>query len=309
MAPLDEEDGDGGQSGLSPFPHSHEFPPPSSTVQVTFGAHTRRGRSRLINEDHYLVFRLGRWQETLMTTLPRETVDGRFDEYAYAMVVADGLGDTGAGEAASHLALSSLVHLVRHFSAWNLRVDDATAREIMARAERFYRHIDSAVMYQRRQGVVATDQTTLTATFSAGRDLFFAHVGHSRAYLLRGRQLMRLTRDHTMDRYKSTSVPLGPLMDVNATARDLRHILTDTIGMSGPSGPTIDLERIQLENDDRVLTCTNGITDVVDEEDIAKVLGSDHTPDAQSQSLVELAIAAGGEDDATAVVARYWIPT
>jgi PPM family protein phosphatase len=178
----------------------------------------------------------------------------------------------------------------------------------MARAERFYRHIDSAVAYRRRTSTVATDQTTLTATFGAGRDLFFAHVGHSRAYLFRERQLMRLTRDHTIDRYKSTAVPLGPLIDVNATARDLRHILTDTLGMSGPMGPTVDLERMQLQDDDRVLVCTNGLTDVVHEDDIARVLGSDRLPDAQCEALVDLAIAAGGEDDATALVARYRIP-
>jgi protein phosphatase len=163
-------------------------------------------------------------------------------------------------------------------------------------------------MHQRREGVVATDQTTLTATFSAGRDLFFAHVGHSRAYLLRDGRLLRLTRDHTMDRYKSTSIPIGPLMDVNATARDLHHILTDTIGMSGPLGPTIDLERISLQDGDRVLTCTNGLTDPVHEDDIATILSSDRAPDMQCEQLVDLAIAAGGEDDATAVLAKYRIP-
>ena len=54
-------------------------------------------------------------------------------------------------------------------------------------------------------------------------------------------------------------------MDVNATARDLSHILTDTIGMGGSVGPTIDLERFRLDDDDRVLVCTNGLTDMVDE--------------------------------------------
>jgi serine/threonine protein phosphatase PrpC len=291
-----------------PFVHPHEFPPPSSTVEVTFGAQTRRGRSRLINEDHYLVFKLTRSQETLMTTLPPETVGARFDEHGYAMVVADGTGDTGAGEAASHLAIATLIYLVQHFSKWNLRVDDAIARDIMARAERFYRHIDGAVAYQRHAGAVATDQTTLTATFGAGRDLFFAHVGHSRAYLFRGGQLVRLTRDHTIVRYRSSSLPLGPLIDVDTAARDLRHILTDTIGMNNPLGPRIDLERMQLQDGDRVLVCTNGLTDVVHEDDIAAVLASDRPPDAQCQALVDLAMGAGGEDDATALVGRYRIP-
>jgi serine/threonine protein phosphatase PrpC len=130
---------------------------------VTFGAQSRRGRSRLVNEDHYLILRLGRHQETLMTSFPDDLIAARFDEYGYAMAVADGMGGTGAGEAASHLALVTLVHLVRHFGKWNLRVDDAIAAEMMARAERFYRHIDATLAHRSATDGVGGDQTTLTA--------------------------------------------------------------------------------------------------------------------------------------------------
>lgn len=289
-----------------------DFPPPSATVQVTVGARSCRGRQNRINEDHYTVIRLGRHQETLLTSLPDESLAARFDEYGYAMVVADGLGGSGAGEAASHLAIATLVTLVRYFGKWNLRVDDAIAREIMTRAERFYRHVDSAV-HQRREGTAAegtaaVNQTTLTATFGSGHDLFFAHVGHSRAYLCRSGSLMRLTRDHTFGRHRSTGVPLGPLEEMNSGARDLRHVLTQTIGMDGPVGPSIDLERIQLDDDDRVLVCTNGLSDMVDDERIQEVLKSDQPPDDQCQALVGLALAAGGDDDVTALIAHYRFP-
>src|SRR5712671_1071524 len=134
MAMTARDEGDGvDRSGITPFLRSHEFPPPSTTVEVTYGAQSRRGRSRPINEDHYLVLRLGRHQETLLTSLPDGVVAPRFDEYGYALVVADGIGDNGAGEAASHLAITTLVHLVRHFGKWNLRVDDTIAQEIMMR--------------------------------------------------------------------------------------------------------------------------------------------------------------------------------
>jgi PPM family protein phosphatase len=155
---------------------------------------------------------------------------------------------------------------------------------------------------------VRTDQTTLTATFGAGHDLFFAHVGHSRAYLSRKGHLLRLTRDHTVGRHHSTSVGTAPLVDVNASARDLAHILTDTIGMNGSVGPRIDLERFRLDDDDRVLVCTNGLTDMVDEERIGEVLALEASPDTQCRLLVDLAMAAGGADDATALVARYRMP-
>jgi serine/threonine protein phosphatase PrpC len=281
--------------------------PPSATAQVTFGAASRRGRQREINDDHYLVMRLGRYQESLLTSLPDNVLTKRFEEYGYAMIVADGLGTDGAGESASRLALVTLDHLITYFGRWNLRVDDDIAQEIMARAERFYRHVDGAVMAQHRAGAIATDQTTLTAIFGAGHDLFFAHVGHSRAYLYRGDKLLRLTRDHTIAQQQSAAAR-APLIDVNAGARDLAHVLTDTIGMSGRVGPTVDIERLTVDDGDRVLLCTNGLTDAVDEEGLGRILGSSATPDDMCRALVELAGSHGADDDATAVVAHYHFP-
>ena len=66
---------------MTPDAESHEFPPPSASVQVTFGAHSGRGRLHATNGDHYIVIRLGRHQETLMTNLPDDLIINRFDEY------------------------------------------------------------------------------------------------------------------------------------------------------------------------------------------------------------------------------------
>src|SRR4051812_47653502 len=173
MCPEDQGDERDRRPGITEFTGPDEFPPPSTTVQVAFGAQSRRGRSRLVNEDHYVVFRLGRHQATLLSSLPDEVIGKEFNEYGYAMVVADGFGTAGAGEAASRLAISTLVALVRHFGKWNLRIDRKIAREIMERAEMFYRHVDSAVVHESLTGAVAGMQTTLTATFGAGRDMFF----------------------------------------------------------------------------------------------------------------------------------------
>jgi len=261
-----------------------------------------------VNEDHYVVIRLSRHQSTLLSSLPEDAIWKEFDEYGYAMVVADGVGAAGAGESASRLAITTLVHLVRHFGKWNLRVDHTIAREIMERAEMIYRHIDSTVVHESLTGPISGLQTTLTATFGAGRDMFFAHVGHSRAYLFREGVLMRLTRDHAIGRTQSTTVPVAPLVDVNATARDLKHILTNTIGMRGSTGPKIDLERFRLADKDVVLVCTNGLTDALDEKAISDVLAAHESPDHECRELVDRALAAGAEDDVTALVAEYQIP-
>jgi len=81
-----------------------EFPPSSATVQVEFGAHSARGASRDLNGDHYLVLRLRRSQDTLLSNVSDEVAADRFDESGYAMFVADGMG-AGGGAAASRLAI------------------------------------------------------------------------------------------------------------------------------------------------------------------------------------------------------------
>lgn len=297
---------DADRPGITPYFEQRDFPPLSATVRPVFGAHSHPGRFHAVNEDHYLVITIGRNQETVLTSLPESVVGKRFDERGFAMAVADGLGNFGTGESASRIALVTLLHLILNYCKWNLRVDDKIAQEILDRAERFYRHVDSAVVYDGNTRGLRQQQTTLTAVFGAGRDLFFAHVGHSRAYLFRQGSLMRLTRDHTVGaKGKGTKAPLAPLVDVNATARDLRHILTETIGMSGSSGPSIDLERFQLSDGDRILVCTNGVTDMIDESVVTSVLESGESPDEQSHRLVALAMEAGGDDDATALVADF----
>jgi protein phosphatase len=298
------DDPNDGPPGWSFFTFA-DFPPSSASAQVEFGASSRRGTQQPVNTDHFLIIRLGRSQETLMTSLPPHVIPSRFDEYGYAMIVADGLGKSG--ESASRLALATLMQLVLYFGKWNLRVDDQTAQEIMERVERFYRHVDVAVAYEQKDRRESVLQTTMTAAFGAGHDLFFAHVGHSRAYLFRDGQLMQLTHDQTLDWRRKAPLPVAPLVDVNAAARDLKHVLTDTIGMGGVVGPTIDLERFQLDDKDVVLVCTNGLTDVVDQEALIEVLASSRSPQDQSRTLVDLAMDRGGEDDATALVALHRI--
>jgi protein phosphatase len=288
-----------------PPPAPGQFGEPPSTTYVQFGADSRPGKSRAVNEDHYAIIQLGRHQETVLTSLPDGLIPKRFDEYGHAMVVADGLGRGPAGEAASRLAIATLMHLVLHFGKWNLRIDDGIAAEVMVRAEYFYRYVDTTLLHRNEIGPADMAQATLTATFGAGQDLFFAHVGHSRAYLYRQGEFLRLTRDHTVGQAGGR---VAPLVDVSGAARDFEHIITGAMGMGGSEGPRIDVERIRICDGDRVLVCTNGLTDAVAEHEIATVLSSTGRPDDQARALADLATAAGGEDDVTALVALYQVP-
>jgi protein phosphatase len=278
------------------------FPPPSATVKVTFGARSRRGQRRSVNEDHFAVIQLGRHQETLLTSLPFSDIPQRFDEFGHAMLVADGTGEDGSGETASRLAIEALSQLMLHFGRWNLRVNEQIAREMMDRAERFIEHVNTVMAASTRAADGIKQESTLTAVFGAGRDLFFAHVGHSRAYLLRDHLLMRLTRDHT--HAAAADLSMAPLIDVKVASRDLTHILTGMLGAR--SALAIDLERFRILDHDRILVCTNGLTDVVEPQVIGALLGTEQTPDEQCAALLDAA--KGAPDDATVVVAHYRVP-
>jgi protein phosphatase len=85
-------------------------------------------------------------------------------------------------------------------------------------------------------------------------------------------------------------------------------VLTETLGMGRARGASIDLERFQLDDGDVMLVCTNGLTDVVSEDEIQDELMSGGSPGEMSARLINRAATAGAEDDATALVARYRLP-
>ena len=288
---------------ISPVLSVDEFQPLSALVKVEVGAHSRPGRGRLAGEDHFLILRLARSQHVMASSLQAVDLPGPFEEYGYAMVVADGAGDLGSGALASRVAISTLAHLAIHSGKWNLRVDPDTALAIAAQAEWLYQRTAKAV---EQRGLadpfLEGMRTTLTVTFSAGDDLFYAHVGNSRAYLFRNGELIRLTREPGSDR--QTTNRLGP---TSLGPRNVRDLLGDAIG-GGSALPPIDVERIHLLDNDIVLLCTDGLTRAVDEDTIADCLAHPRAMKQQCRELIDLATSRDADEDATVVLARYWIP-
>jgi protein phosphatase len=221
------------------------------------------------------------------------------------MLVADGLGENGAGGLASRVALGSLAHLAIHFGQWRLRVDPVIASELKERGEFFYRRAHAAVVDRARTHPALSGMaTTVTAAYSAGTDLFTAHVGHSRAYLFRDGGLTQLTRDHTLAWHLENH---GGLAAVDPATRDLQHILTETIGGQS-QGPLVDVDHVQIVDGDAVLLCTNGLTDAVSDDQIADVLAFRRAAAEQCRLLIDLAIRAGTRDNVTMTLMQYDVP-
>jgi protein phosphatase len=166
-------------------------------------------------------------------------------------------------------------------------------------AERFRRVNESFLAQARDVPGLKGMGTTLSMAISLGDDLIVAHVGDSPVYLLREGRLHRLTKDHTVAQERRGFDP---------DAARFRNVLTRAIGIPEAGGGP-DVERYRLADGDRLLLCTDGLPDMVGDEDIARELGQARTADDATRRLIELALAGGGRDNVTAVVASYRIPT
>jgi protein phosphatase len=282
-----------------------EVKPPAALVRAEFSARSHRGRLQLGNDDHYLVLRLAQQLETIVTSVSSADLPSPFEQYAYAAVVADGIGADGAGSVASRLAISTLATLALRFEHWHMRVDPQIAADIIERSEWLYRRTNEAVAQRSRaEPHLAGMAATLTGIYSVGTDLFVAHVGHSRCYMFRDGRLVSLTRDHTLRERRAKSPYPIP---ISQAIEDASHLLTHAIGADSGT-PGVIVEHFRLADDDSVLLCTNGLTDIVSEEVIADMLAARRTQAEQCDLLVDMALASGAADNVTVVIGNYRMP-
>ena len=277
----------------------------SSQVRVDVGALSDQGLVRQRNEDHYLVARAGRHLDTLLTNLPSGDVPEHFDETGYVAIVADGMGGVVGGDTASRLAIRSLVNIVLHVPDWILRLDKEHAQKLTERAANYYRQVHAALLEKTRMNPELRGMgTTMTAAYSIGTDLFVCHVGDSRAYLLRNDTLQRLTKDQTQAQQLADA---GIIQQEEVAHHRLRNVLTNALG-AGVKEVDTKIDQLRLQDGDTLLLCTDGLTDMIEDDAIGKILKDERPAREICRSLVDSALANGGRDNVTVVVARYYIP-
>jgi protein phosphatase len=262
---------------------------------------TDRGKVRSSNEDHFLAAELTRTLRVLQTSLPQpDTHQSR--SRGHVLLVADGMGGHAAGEVASALTVGAVeafvLELLRRFS--NLQSPDehgviSDLRQAVLLADA--RIIEEAAQHPQLSGM----GTTLTMAFASGNKLFVIHAGDSRCYLLRAGRLHRLTEDHTL---VAQLVGSGHMSPEQARRHPQRHLVTNALG-GGHPGVRVDVQRLQLEPGDRLLLCTDGLTDMLDDDHIAAALATEPQPEGACRRLVGQANEAGGRDNITAVVAHF----
>ena len=286
-----------------------ETPPQpfSSRINVDVFGMTDKGYARTQNEDHFLIVRAGRAVETVLTSLSEtETMPGElFEETAYGIVVADGVGGQSAGEVASRQAIYTLVSLSLHTPDWQFRWGEKEKNTVMWRMKDRFRRVNAALLHDAAAHASLNGMcTTMTAAVTQGNDLIVGHIGDSRAYLLHRGKLVQLTRDHTVAAKlveDGTHQPNDPLV------LELRGLLLQALGSrEGECNP--ELSDYLLADEDQLLLCTDGLTDMVDDVDIELILNSASSAKSACRSLVDLALKNGGRDNVTVTVARYSIP-
>lgn len=271
--------------------------------KVDLGALSHQGHVRENNEDSYLVLRFGRSLENLITNLEDDLLERSYTIMGYGMLVADGMGGIAGGEIASRLALSKLVELVVDTSDWVLSLkQQSDITTVLERMTDRFLQIDSAVRREADHDYTLQGMgTTLTVAAVLGSDLLVGHVGDSRAYLLRGSYLKQLTTDHTL---AQALIDAGVADPDDPASRSMRHVLTAAVGSLGQEVDP-QVQRFKLERGDQLLLCTDGLTETVEDSTIAQVLQDSTSAQSACQALVDLALAGGGNDNVTVVVAKF----
>ena len=274
----------------------------SSPVQVDVSGLSHTGKVRPRNEDHFLIARTGCYLETVLTSLPPGEVPQRRDDAGYTLIVADGMGGHAAGELASRMAIRELVKIGLSLPEWIVRIEESTSAKAVQRSRRRVKDVNKLLIEHGRQDPKLRGMgSTLTAVRNLERILQIVHVGDSRAYVLREGTLHRLTRDHT---YVQMLVDSGQLSKADAAKSTARHVLTNAVGGFNED-IEVDVDRLALVNGDRVLLCSDGLTDLVDDETIRGALVERTSSKDACQALIDLALEGGGKDNITAVVAKY----
>ena len=234
-------------------------------MNYVWGTGTDTGRVRTGNEDSLF-----------------PTTSGR-SSGPEVLMVADGMGGAVGGEVASRLAVEAASE---HDAGGSIE----PAERVLAGNEAV---VGASLEDPKLSGMGTT--MTLVELHPEGK-ADFAHVGDSRAYLMRDGTLERLTTDHTLI---NNLIELGKLTEAEAENHPHRHLLTRVLGL----GPVeIDSFSLQLEEGDRILLCSDGLTTMVSDFAIEQILAAGEGVEPTAWALIEQANMAGGVDNTTVVV-------
>jgi len=228
------------------------------------------------------------------------------DEAAGVFLVCDGMGGHAAGEVASEIAIRTVrerwtsVEVSRAATAW-AETGTAEAKRALLGALRDGAHAAhkaisaeaEADTHKRGMG------TTFVGVMVVGGDAILSHAGDSRAYLVREGIAMQLTEDHTL---LAKLLAAGIDVDVEGDGARFKTMLTNALGIG--TEPHASTFVVPLTDGDRILLCSDGVSEYVAEAEVGEVLTRASSPSRAAQQLIDMSLARGGHDNATVIVLK-----
>jgi protein phosphatase len=223
------------------------------------------------------------------------------DEELALFVVADGMGGHAGGGTASRLAVETIrARMQAARSAQAAIFDAAAALEESPLREVLREAVEDACqsIYQAAQGdpALAGMGTTVTAALLAGRNAYVAHVGDSRCYLVRRGHIYQVSEDHSL---VNEQLKAGAITADEARHSRFKNIITRSVGFE--ADVTVDMMGLEVEPGDRLVLCCDGLSNLVDDEEIMEVAGAAPLEAAPAR-LIGIANARGGDDNITVIV-------
>ena len=274
--------------------------PPRSLSVKAFGI-TDKGKVRTANEDQFLIAELTKAMRVWQTSLPEPKLQVG-EERAHLFLVADGMGGHLAGERASALAVFAIEQFTLNTFKWFLGSSGAEAQKVLAQFQSALTQADARILEEAAGHAELSGMgTTVTMAFHLGAQLCVVHVGDSRAYLYREGELHQLTEDHTL---MADMVRRGVLQQDQVAGHRLRHVITNVVG-GQELGVRVEARAFEVQAGDRLLLCSDGLTETVTNEAIAATLDAEPAPEAAAKSLLAQANDGGGRDNITLVIVRF----
>ena len=205
------------------------------------------------------------------------------------LAIADGMGGHASGEVASKMAIEILREFIKNEG-------ESLPDRLSSGVKLANRTIFEAAQSQSQLNGMGT---TLTALQLNGNRLSIAHVGDSRVYLIRGGVIEQITDDHTII---SEQVARGMMTKEEAARSDMRNILSRALGI-GPE-VDVDMEELTVSEGDQLVLCSDGLSELISDDEILSEVQSSKRPDLACNELVNLANQRGGEDNVTVIVAH-----
>ncbi|HPW41510.1 MAG TPA: Stp1/IreP family PP2C-type Ser/Thr phosphatase [Bacillota bacterium] len=233
------------------------------------------GLVRKVNEDRFLCEKL-------------EDIDS-----TYLYIVADGMGGHNAGEVASSMAVQEVASYIKNsigtLMPGDEEIKDLIRNAIMYANEKIYK---TSILKSNCLGM----GTTLSMVLAKDSSIYIGHVGDSRIYLIRGKDISRLTEDHSL---VAELVKRGTIKPEDASNHPQKNVITRALGTEYSIEP--DVYQYDMQSGDLILICTDGLSNAVCEEDIAGVMNAASDLNGACELLIEKAKEKGGYDNITAV--------